>query len=194
MDALHPKAVFVREALLSALRLTYHKRIAELVPKPLGSFVPPDPQPHFKFMQDGAENLPLYGYFQELFAAIRQKCPPQEALEILSKVRVFDDSEPTSAKYTRAQIELFVQTLLFMGAKSFSHSYAGMAKFLPVLKELAYTEEAQISVLRALHGLWENNQQMQSVLLNKLLRMGVVECAAVANWIFSKEMETEFTK
>jgi hypothetical protein len=110
------------------------------------------------------------------------------------KVRAFDDSEPTSAKYTRAQIELFVQTLLYIGAKSFSHSYAGMAKFLPVLKELAYTEEAQISVLRSLHGLWRDNPQMQSVLLNKLLRMGVVECAAVANWIFSKEMETEFTK
>jgi nuclear cap-binding protein subunit 1 len=87
MDLLHPKAVFVRESLASSLRLTYHKRIAELVPKPLASFVPPDPVPQFRFMQDGAESLPLYGYFQELFASIRQKCPPQETLEILAKVR-----------------------------------------------------------------------------------------------------------
>ena len=36
--------------------------------------------------------------------------------------------------------------------------------------------------------------QMLVVLIDKLLKTQIVECAAVANWVFSKEMVPEFTK
>ena len=32
------------------------------------------------------------------------------------------------------------------------------------------------------------------VLVDKLLKTQIIECAAVANWIFSKEMMADFTK
>jgi nuclear cap-binding protein subunit 1 len=35
---------------------------------------------------------------------------------------------------------------------------------------------------------------MLVVLIDKLLKTQIVECAAVANWVFSKEMVPEFTK
>jgi nuclear cap-binding protein subunit 1 len=35
---------------------------------------------------------------------------------------------------------------------------------------------------------------MMVVLVDKMLKTQIVECAAVANWIFSKEMMTDFTK
>lgn len=35
---------------------------------------------------------------------------------------------------------------------------------------------------------------MMCVLIDKLLKTQVVECSAVATWIFSKEMNSEFTK
>ncbi|CAG0913517.1 unnamed protein product [Notodromas monacha] len=193
LDPLHPKAVFVRESLLKALRLTYHKRIVDLVPKALSAFVPAEFLPHFKYMEPNAEALPLYGAFEHLFAAIRQKCSPEEALEVLGKARLHDDAV-SGVKYTPSQIELFVQTLLYMGAKSFSHSFAGLAKFKDVLKQLAYSEDAQLCILRSLHTLWKDHQQMQGVIINKMLRMSIIECSAVANWIFSKEMTGEFTK
>ena len=56
------------------------------------------------------------------------------------------------------------------------------------------TEEAQVITLRALFELWRNHQQMMVVLVDKLLKTQIVECAAVANWLFSKEMVSEFTK
>ena len=48
--------------------------------------------------------------------------------------------------------------------------------------------------LRALFDLWRSHHQMMVVLVDKLLKTQIVECAAVANWIFSKDMMDEFTK
>ena len=59
---------------------------------------------------------------------------------------------------------------------------------------LSETEEAQVIVLRSLFELWKTHQQMMVVLVDKLLKTQIVECSAVANWIFSKEMVSEFTK
>lgn len=59
---------------------------------------------------------------------------------------------------------------------------------------MAESEEAQICVLRNMFELWHYHQQMMIVLVDKMLKVQIVECSAVANWIFSKEMTAEFTK
>merc|ERR1712223_1899570 len=66
-------------------------------------------------------------------------------------------------------------------------------QFTP-LKSLSQSEESQVIVLRSLFELWRTHQQMMVVLVDKLLKTQIVECSAVANWIFSKEMVSEFTK
>lgn len=45
-----------------------------------------------------------------------------------------------------------------------------------------------------MYALWKNHYQMIVVLTDKLLKTGIIECSAIANWIFSKEMASEFTK
>ena len=120
--------------------------------------------------------------------AIKSKCSQEECLEILKEI---PDDDP---EQTVKRIHVFVQTLLNLGSKSFSHSFAAIAKFHPTFKMLAETEEAQIYVLRAIYDLWSSHHQMMVVLVDKLLKTQIVECAAVANWIFSKDMMTDFTK
>lgn len=56
------------------------------------------------------------------------------------------------------------------------------------------SEEAQLCTLRSLSHLWRSHHQMMVVLVDKLLKTQIVECSAVANWIFSKDMVDEFTK
>lgn len=63
-----------------------------------------------------------------------------------------------------------------------------------LLQVLAETEEAQICILRNMYALWKNHYQMMVVLTDKFLKTGIIECSAIANWIFSKEMTSEFTK
>lgn len=62
------------------------------------------------------------------------------------------------------------------------------------MQALAESEEAQICILHNVFELWKNHQQMMVVIIDKLLKTQVVECSAVATWIFSKEMTSEFTK
>lgn len=59
---------------------------------------------------------------------------------------------------------------------------------------IADSEDAQICLLHNVYELWSTHQQMMCVLIDKLLKTQIVECSAVATWIFSKEMTKDFTK
>ena len=62
------------------------------------------------------------------------------------------------------------------------------------MQTLSDNEDAQLCVLRSTGELWRSHHQMLVILVDKLLKTQIVECAAVANWIFSKDMVGEFTK
>lgn len=194
LDPLHPKALFLREALHRCLRLSYHQRIVDFVPESFAPFVPAKPVPEYKYGEEGAESMPGGMAAAQLVSAIKSKCTPEEALDILGEVPnplQEDDMEPT---HNPLKIDIFVQTLLHIASKSFSHAFAGIAKFHYTFKQLASTEEAQICVLRSMYELWHNHQQMMIGLVDKFLKTQIVECSAVANWIFSKELSPDFTK
>ena len=59
---------------------------------------------------------------------------------------------------------------------------------------LSEEEESQITMLRGIFDMWKTHQQMMVVLVDKLLKTQIIQCSAVANWLFSKEMVPEFTK
>lgn len=111
-------------------------------------------------------------------------------------------------------IEVFVQTLLHLGSKSFTHTFAGLAKYHSVFKviwhvssskmtmlltsfylqQICENEEAQICMLRQVYELWQHHPQFLGVVVDKMLKTQIVECCAVANWIFSRDMAPEFTR
>lgn len=194
LDYEHPKPKFVREVLLKCLRLSYVQRIKEFVPATFEPLTPVKPEALYKYNMEGAGSLPGTMVAHQLTASIKNKCTPEEVLLIVKDLPnplQDEDSEPT---YNPLKIDVFVQTLLFLGSKSISHSFAAIAKFHYVFKTLATTEEAQICVLRNMFELWRHHQQIMVVLVDKMLKTQIVECFAVANWIFSKEMAPEFTK
>jgi nuclear cap-binding protein subunit 1 len=161
------------------LRLSYRQRVTEIVPDTFACFIPEKPAPQFRFALEG----PGHSASTAMIASIKAKCSPEELLEQMREV-----------EGDAMRVEVFTQSLLFLGHKSFSHSFAAIAKFHPVFKALADTEENQILVLRSVFELWKSHQQMLVVLCDKLLKTGIVECAAVANWVFSKDMVPEFSK
>ncbi|KAL7745609.1 hypothetical protein ACLKA6_009831 [Drosophila palustris] len=141
-------------------------------------------------------NLPGTAVAHQLVVAIRQKCTPEEVVNILKDIPSsgYSGEEMSDGSFNALKIDVFVQTLLNLGSKSFSHSFAAISKFHVVFRALAETEEAQICILHNIFELWSSHQQMMVVLIDKLLKLQIVDCSAVATWIFSKEMTGEFTK
>jgi len=49
-------------------------------------------------------------------------------------------------------------------------------------------------LLRQVYELWQHHPQFLGVVVDKMLKTQIVECCAVANWIFSRDMASEFTR
>ncbi|XP_062577791.1 nuclear cap-binding protein subunit 1-like [Saccostrea cucullata] len=194
MDPELPKPKFVKEVLLKCLRLSYHQRIAENVPESFEALIPEKPHPQFKYEKEGAGSMPGTMVAHQLMAAIKSKCTPEEAMVLLKDLPNPLSEEESDPTYHPLRIDVFVSVLLYLGSKSFSHSFAAIAKFHHILKLLADTEEGQIWLLRTMFEIWSSHQQMMVVLVDKLLKTQIVEPSAVANWLFSSEMQPEFTK
>ncbi|KZC14827.1 PREDICTED: nuclear cap-binding protein subunit 1 [Dufourea novaeangliae] len=192
-DPEHPRPKFIREVLLKALRLSYFQRIRDMMPESYAELIPALPEPIYKYTSEGASSLPGTAAAHELVVSIRRKCTLEEVLNVLNTLPGPRENEETN-NFNPLKIDVFVQTLLNLGSKSFSHSFAAIGKFHYVFKVLAETEEAQICILRNMYALWKNHYQMIVVLTDKFLKTGIIECSAIANWIFSKEMTPEFTK
>lgn len=43
MDSLHPRLIFVREVIEKCMRLSYHKKMAEILPPDFKHVIPPEP-------------------------------------------------------------------------------------------------------------------------------------------------------
>ncbi|KAM5300226.1 nuclear cap-binding protein subunit 1 isoform 3-T3 [Ctenodactylus gundi] len=105
-----------------------------------------------------------------------------------------DESSNEGFSFNPLKIEVFVQTLLHLASKSFSHSFSALAKFHEIFKTLAESDEGKLHVLRVMFEVWRNHPQMIAVLVDKMIRTQIVDCAAVANWIFSSELSRDFTR
>ena len=73
----------------------------------------------------------------QLVVAIRQKCTPDEVINILKELPSSGenaDQDMTETAFNPLKIDVFVQTLLNLGSKSFSHSFAAISKFHLVFK------------------------------------------------------------
>ncbi|XP_063973553.1 nuclear cap-binding protein subunit 1 [Diachasmimorpha longicaudata] len=192
-DADHPRPMFIKEVLLKSLRLSYHQRIRDMMPESYAELIPAVPEPIYKYSSEGASSLPGTAAAHELVVSIRRKCTPEEVINVLNTLPGTGENDETN-NFNPLKIDVFVQTLLNLGSKSFSHSFAAIGKFHYVFKVLADTEEAQKCILMNTYALWKNHYQMMVVLTDKFLKTGIIECSAIANWIFSREMSTEFSK
>uniref|UniRef100_A0AAY5EQT7 MIF4G domain-containing protein n=1 Tax=Electrophorus electricus TaxID=8005 RepID=A0AAY5EQT7_ELEEL len=194
VDLEKPKPKFVREVLEKCMRLSYHQRIVDIVPPSFSALIPAEPQYHYKYGDESS--LPGYAVAIAVGNAIKNRASNEEILTTLKELpnpnQEEDDDEGDG--FNPLKIDVFLQTLLHLAAKSFSHSFSALAKFHEVLKTLTESDEGKLHILRVVYEAWRNHPQMISVLVDKMIRTQIVDCAAVANWIFSPDMAHDFTR
>lgn len=195
-DPESPKPKFVREVLEKCMRLSYHQRILDIVPPTFSTLCPANPTCIYKYGDESSNSLPGHSVALCLAVAFKSKATNDEIFSILKDVPNpnQDDDDDEGFSFNPLKIEVFVQTLLHLAAKSFSHSFSALAKFHEVFKTLAESDEGKLHVLRVMFEVWRNHPQMIAVLVDKMIRTQIVDCAAVANWIFSSELSRDFTR
>uniref|UniRef100_A0A8C0Y2L3 MIF4G domain-containing protein n=1 Tax=Cyprinus carpio carpio TaxID=630221 RepID=A0A8C0Y2L3_CYPCA len=195
-DIEKPKPKFVKEVLEKCMRLSYHQRIVDIVPPSFSALIPANPVCSYKYEEETECPLPGLAMATTVSNAIKNRASNEEILIVLKDVPNpnQDDDDDEGDGFNPLKIEVFLQTLLHLAAKSFSHSFSALAKFHEVLKNLTDSDEGKLHILRVLYEFWRNHPQMISVLVDKLIRTQIVDCAAVANWIFSPEMAHDFTR
>lgn len=199
-DPAQPKPKFIREVLEKCLRLSYHQRIRDNVPESFEPLLPAEPIHRFKYeerienpteMEEAAQTAS-----QRLVACIRQKASDEDLRTVLEEIPNPEKTAGVEEEeiYNPVRLEVLMQTLLHLAQKSFSHSCSALAKFHKLLKWAATGEDGKIDALRVLHDVWHSHPQMVLVLVDKMVRTQIVDCAAVAKWLFSPDMAKDFTR
>uniref|UniRef100_A0A8C5M3L4 Nuclear cap binding protein subunit 1 n=1 Tax=Leptobrachium leishanense TaxID=445787 RepID=A0A8C5M3L4_9ANUR len=189
-----PKPQFVREVLEKCMRLSYHQRILDIVPATFSALYPPAPKCIFKYGDESASSLPGYAIAIKMTSVIKNKAINEDIFNVLKDVPNPNQDDDDGQSFNPLKIDVFVQSLLNLASKSFSHSFSAIAKFHEVFKVLCDSDEGKLHVLRVVYDVWKNHPQMTAVLVDKMIRTQIVDCAAVANWIFSPELSHDFTR
>ncbi|XP_075459263.1 nuclear cap-binding protein subunit 1 isoform X2 [Ascaphus truei] len=191
-----PKPKFVREVLEKCMRLSYHQRILDIVPAAFSVLYPANPSCVFKYGDESSSSLPGYAIAINLTNVIKNKAVNEDIFNILKDVPNpnQDDDDDEGISFNPLKIEVFVQSLLNLASKSFSHSFSAIAKFHEVFKTLSESDEGKLHILSVMYDVWKNHPQMITVLVDKMIRTQIVDCAAVANWIFSPALSHDFTR
>lgn len=87
-----------------------------------------------------------------------------------------------------------VQSLLHIGARSFSHLLNAIERYLPLLRNVASAgvsniggsgnAEAKAAILTAAAAFWKRNRQMVGIVFDKLMQYQIVDPTDVVGWTF----------
>nr|CAD2166361.1 unnamed protein product [Meloidogyne enterolobii] len=192
-DSLHPKRIFVREVIDRCLRLSYHKKLVELLPGEFGPVIPDEPVISYVLDDEGHPAFSKAEQFKEL---ITQRAKDDEILALLIENNANEDEQMEDKNvYSEDSFSVFFAVLLKLASKTLTHSFAALTRYHTTLTTLTINNEAMQSIiLRTLYDSWSLNKQMMTVLVDKMIKMNILEPAIVQAWVFSEEMKIEFKR
>lgn len=124
---------------------------------------------------------PHYETATTLQTLFRAKTPAETVLKNLSGFPL----QPSSQPLTFLTRSIALQTLLFIGARSFSHFLNATERYLVLLRGIATNETERMDVLRTVSSFWRESGQMRIIISDKLMQYGIVGGEDVVNWVFS---------
>ncbi|KAI9022822.1 armadillo-type protein [Phycomyces nitens] len=186
LDQMHPQACFIRETLEKEIRLSYYERIKTTIPEEFAPLFPAvAPGPDFEFKDP---THPLHLQAKLVIDSLRAKKTVEEVREILNN---FKAEQAKLGLDETAQLnsvrQLFVQCLLLVGSKSFSHVLNVVERYLEVMRYVNSTPEGRLHTVQIVSSFWKNNTQFLGILLDKLLNYRVIDPTSVISWTFEPE-------
>ncbi|KAK3733283.1 hypothetical protein QZH41_011130, partial [Actinostola sp. cb2023] len=193
-DPASSKYKFISELIEKLIRFSYNQYLVERLPEEFQPLIPPPSQPKYRFSEDG---LPGGDIAKQLLEAIKAKKDFDELQALLNEIspsanEQADDGDAPAAEpsFSALRIEVLFHTVLRLGCKSISHSFSALAKASQSVIRRTDTHQS----VKTLKEFWETHPQLIAVIIDKLVRMQIIECPAVVNWLLSNDMSADFTR
>ncbi|KAI7896054.1 armadillo-type protein [Mucor mucedo] len=185
LDPLHPQVCFIRETLEKETRLSYYERIKSIIPVEFQKLIPAiAPGPDFEYKDP---NHPLHEKAKIIIESLRTKKSVEEVRALLAQFKKELGVEISEQEQTQIVRQMFVQCLLLVGSKSFSHILNVVERYLDVLRFVNTTPEGRLHTVQIVASFWKNNTQFLGILLDKLLNYRVIDPTSVITWIFEAD-------
>jgi len=154
--------------------LSFWDRVKDTVPPSMQLLMPPERKPVFKYAKGspGIEEE-ASARLENLVERIRNKVPDNEIVGLLGEF-----PEET-------RLSIFMNCLLLVGSKTFSHSHAIFERYKGVTEGLSKGPSSQLEILLALHQTWRTSSLHFSVLLDYMISLRMVSAACVLHWLFT---------
>jgi nuclear cap-binding protein subunit 1 len=130
--------------------------------------------------------VPHYDVAQSVLIQLRNRTKPEDVLVQLDAVKNslaemtdINDDPDTLVR------SIAIQSLLHIGARSFSHFLNAVERYLIVLRALTGPPETKGHVLELVANFWKRSHQMVGIVFDKLMQYQIVEPADVAGWVFA---------
>ncbi|KAI6182064.1 80 kDa nuclear cap-binding protein [Aphelenchoides bicaudatus] len=181
------RQIFVREVFEKCLRLSYHDKLLKTLPEDFEPLVPVKTQVVFVL---GESSHPAYGQAQMFRRLIQDRVESKEVLLELKADRLATDADAT---YDADMVAVFTAVLIDVSSKTFSHTFAAFTRYVEVFRRVCGgNREMQSTVLRTVFDCWCKHKQMLEMLVDKFIKMRIVEPISVVNWVFCDDMKNEF--
>ncbi|XP_031485671.1 nuclear cap-binding protein subunit 1 [Nymphaea colorata] len=175
-----PQRVFVQEVLEREVRLSYWDKIKQSIENAPGleELLPPVGGPLFKYSGDDKESTAELALSAELKSMVKGR---KTARELISWIE--EHVIPTCGP--KVAIEVVVQTLLDIGAKSFTHLITVLERYGQVIARLAADQDQQILLIEEISAFWKNSAQMTSITIDRMMGYRLLSNLAIVTWVFS---------
>lgn len=184
-----PQRYFVQEILEKQIRLAYYEKIKqslEDVPK-LIDLLPPKSLPYFKYTaenQDGCTESEML-LSTELTAMVKSKKTARD-------IQVWVEEKILPAFGQRSAIEIVVQTLFYLGAKSFTHMVTVLERYGQVLTKLATDESFQVFLILEVSKVWQYSVQMTVIAIDRMMSYRIISNLSIVSWVFASDNVKQF--
>lgn len=129
---------------------------------------------------------PHYDAAQSVLNQLRSRTKPEDVLVHLDTLKNnLSETADVSEDPDIVVRAIAIQSLLHIGARSFSHFLNAVERYLIVLRALSGSPEAKIHVLELVSRFWQRSRQMVGIVFDKLMQYQIVEPADVVAWVFA---------
>lgn len=192
----HPKRVFVKRVMDLEIRLSYFDRIKNTVPgSMLDAGVFPEEAPGPDYVYEDSEHAHAAAAASFL-RTIRAKAPISETEDELNAFQraLETENNMTPEEAEKVKRDMAVQTILFVGSRSFSHFLNALERYLSLLRNLSSSPSARQELLTTVAVFWKRHPQFHLIVLDKLLQYRLVDTRDVISWVFAPSEEQPDTR